>query len=142
MRRVASITLALPPLLYSAAAAVLWGLFVTAMQCDEICDPDSADWRYTRGAWQWYAIGALGVAAFVAGVLFFSSVVRRRSWAALAWLLVGTAAVVIGGWGFPVNPGSDQELDLEPSFYVVSAATFASGVIAALLALSARGRRG
>jgi hypothetical protein len=55
---------------------------------------------------------------------------------------VGTAAVVIGRWGLPVNPGSDQELNLERSFYVVSAATFASGVIAAFLALSARGRRG
>jgi hypothetical protein len=94
MRRVVAITLALPPLVYMGAA-LLSGLFAAAMQCDEICDADSADWRYTRGAWQWQAIGALGAATFVAGILFFGSVVGRRPWAALAWLSVGTATVVI-----------------------------------------------
>jgi hypothetical protein len=139
MRRVVAVTLALPPFLY-AGAALLSGLFAAAMQCDEICDADRADWRYTRGAWQWHAIGALGAAAFVAGILFFASVVSRRPWAALAWLSIGTAAVVIVLWRFTVNPGSDQDLDLEVSFFVVSAAVFVSGMVAALLALRPRGR--
>jgi hypothetical protein len=139
MRRAVAITLALLPLLYSCGA-LLWGLFDAAMQCDEICRPDSADWRLTRGAWEWYAIGALGAATFVAGILFLGSIVGRRPWAAVAWLLIGTAGVTIGLWPLMVNAGSDQDLNLEPSFFLVSAAVFASGVIAALLALPARAR--
>jgi hypothetical protein len=139
MRRTVAITLALPPLVYSGAA-LLWGLFAAAMQCDEICRSNSADWRYTRGAWQWYAIGTLGAATFVSGVLFFGSVVRRRPWAALASLLVGMAAVLAALWRLRVNPGSDRELDLEPAFFVISAAVVVSGVIAALLALRAKDR--
>jgi hypothetical protein len=141
MRRAIAITLALPPLLYSGAA-LLWGLLNAAMQCDEICDPESADWRYTRDAWQWDALGALGAATFAAGILFFGSIVSRRPRVALAWLLIGTAAVTTGLWGFTVNPGSDQGLNLELSFFLVSAAAFVSGVIAALLALPTRARTG
>jgi hypothetical protein len=141
MRGVIAITLAIPPLLYSGGAA-LWGLFVVAMQCDEICDPNSADWRYTRGAWHWYAIAALGAATIVAGVLFFHSIVGRGPRAALMWLLLGTATVAIGLWRLRVNPGSDRDLDLEPSFFAVSAAVFVSGVVAALLALPTRARTG
>jgi hypothetical protein len=133
MRRVVAITLALPPLLY-VGAALLWGLFDAAMQCDEICRPDSADWRYTRGAWQWWAIAGLGAGTFAAGIRFFASVVGRRPLAALVWLLLGTATVTTGLWQLRVNPGSDQDLDLELSFFAVSAAVFVSGVVAALLA--------
>jgi hypothetical protein len=132
MRRAVAITLALLPLLYSGAA-LIWGYFDAVMQCDEVCRPDSADWRYTRGAWEWYAIGALGAATLAAGILFFGSVVRRRPWLALAWLLIGTAAVIVGLSGFPVLAGSDQDLHLELSFFAVSAAVFVSGVIAALV---------
>jgi peptidoglycan/LPS O-acetylase OafA/YrhL len=110
------------------------------MQCDEICRPDSADWRYTRGAWEWHSLGALGAAAFAAGILFFVSVVRRWPWAALAFLLAGTVAVMIALGPLKVNPGSDQDLNLELSFFAVSAAAFLSGLVAALLALRSRDR--
>ncbi len=139
MRRVVAIALAVPPLLYSGAA-LLWGLLINAMQCDEICRPDSADWRYTRGAWEWHALGALGAAAFAAGILFFVSVVRRWPWAALTFLLAGTVAVMIALGPLKVNPGSDQDLNLELSFFAVSAAAFLSGLVAALLALRPRDR--
>ena len=132
MRRAVAITLALLPLLYSGAA-LIWGYFDAVMQCDEVCRPDSADWRYTRGAWEWYAIGALGAAALAAGILFFGSIVGGRPWLALGWLLIGTAAVIVGLAGFPVLAGSDQDLHLELSFFAVSAAVFVSGVIAALV---------
>src|ERR1044071_10318778 len=82
MRRALAIALAVPPLLY-AGAALVTGWFDTFMQCDEICRPDSADWRYTRDAWQWYLLGGLGAAAFLAGLLFFILVVQRHGWHAL-----------------------------------------------------------
>jgi hypothetical protein len=138
MRRAIAITLAVPPLLYSGAA-LLWGLFDAAMQCDEICRPDSADWRYTRAAWQWWAIAGLGAGTFAAGIRFFASVAGRRPRAALVWLLLGTATVTIGLWQLRVKAGSDQDLDLELSFFAGSAAVFVSGVVAALLALRSRG---
>ena len=133
MRRALAIALAVPPLLY-AGAALVTGWFDTFMQCDEICRPDSADWRYTRDAWQWYLLGGLGAAAFLAGLLFFILVVQRHGWHALAFLVLGATAVVVALAGLSVNPGSDEDLDLGLSFFVVSGAVLASGVAAALLA--------
>jgi uncharacterized membrane protein len=138
MRRIVAILLALAPLLY-AVGALFYGWLAFAMQCDEICDPDSGDWRYTRGAWQWYVIGGLGVAAFAAGILFFGSVVSHRPWLALAWLGMGAAAVVIALVALPVNPGSDRDLDIEWTFILVSAAVLLSGLIAAQLGDRGRG---
>jgi hypothetical protein len=135
MRRAVAITLALPPLLYSGAAFIS-GWFATFMQCDEICRSDSADWRYTRDAWQWYFLGGLGAAAFLAGLLFFVLVVQGRPRHALAFLVLGTTAVVVGLAGFAVDPGSDQDLGLELPFFVVSAAVFVSGVVASFVAVS------
>jgi len=133
MRRALAITLAVPALLYSGAA-FLWGWFDAFMQCDEICRADSPDWRYTSGAWQWYALGGLGASALAAGILFFRSVVRRRPWHAVAFLVLGAIAVVVGLAGFTVNPGSDQDLNFELPFFIVSAAAFVSGLAASFLA--------
>jgi hypothetical protein len=138
MKRAASILLALPPLLYSAGA-LLYGLLVAGMQCDEICRPGSSDWRYTSGAWQWYAVGGLGVVAFAAGILFFAAVVSRKRWVALGALLLGAASIAIALMNFLVNPGSDRELDLAVTFWLASAAVFLSGVLAVLLTAAAAG---
>jgi hypothetical protein len=92
MRRVVAILLALAPLAYSIGA-LLYGLLAWGMQCDEICDADSADWRTTSGAWQWSALGALGAVAFLAGILFVASVITRRPVRALSCLAAGAASV-------------------------------------------------
>jgi hypothetical protein len=139
MRRALAIVLALPPLVYSAAA-LLWGYFDAFMQCDEICRDDSADWRYSRGAWQWHLLGGLGAVAFVAGIGFFGCVVARRPAAALVCLLLGTAAIVAGLTGLPVNPGSDQDLTLGPAFILSSVAVLISGVLAVVVTATARQR--
>ena len=133
MRRTVAIVPALLPLLYSAGA-LFWGWFVWAMQCDEICRTDSSDWRYTRDAWQWSALGLLGLLAFVAGIAFFISIVRRNPVLGLVCLLIGAGAVFVGLALLTVNPGSDRPLDFEPIFYVVSAAVLAAGVAAIALA--------
>ena len=112
------------------------------MQCDEICDPNRSDWRYTPDVWQWYAVGALGVVAFVSGIAFFLAVVRRRAVPAVGWLGIGSAAVATGIWAFWVNAGSDQELVIQPIFYVVSAAVLAAGVGSAALVRRPTARTG
>ena len=133
MRRIAALTLALAPLSYSAVA-LFYGWLTWGMQCDEICRTDSSDWRYTRDAWQWSALGLLGLLAFVAGIAFFISIVRRHPVLGLVCLLIGAGAVFVGLALLTVNPGSDMPLDFEPIFYVVSAAVLAAGVAAIALA--------
>jgi hypothetical protein len=137
MRRAAAIALALVPLAYGAVA-LFAGLLSAGMQCDEICRTDATDWRYTSGAWQWYAIGALGAITFAAGVLFLASVITRRPVRAIACLGVGVAAVVTAMTGLLVNPGSDQELHLG-LFWLVSAGVLAIGLLAAALAATSTG---
>jgi hypothetical protein len=63
------------------------------MQCDEGCDED-AGWRMTRGAWQWHALRALGVATFVAAIALFVFVLLRRPWPALKSPCRRTATLV------------------------------------------------
>jgi hypothetical protein len=133
MRRPLAILLALPPLFYSGGA-VFFGFLAAEMQCDEICDDNSADWRFTRGAWQWHLLGGLGLVAFLAGIGFFISISTRRPLLALVCLLLGSAAIVAAVWGIPVNPGSDQELDVGRTFILGSAAVLVSGMLAVGLA--------
>ncbi len=71
------------------AAALLWGL---ALRCDEACDGDG--WRRSEDGWQWDAVVALGVAAFLAGAALVVSVWRRRAGYALAAFIAGLAAVL------------------------------------------------
>jgi hypothetical protein len=59
--------------------AFLWGV---AGQCDESCDPSSANWRDVPGAWQWNVLPLLGGAIFVAGICLVVFVTRRRPLAA------------------------------------------------------------
>ena len=127
-----AILLAGAPLLYGVGALVN-GWFNFFMRCDEICDAGSGDWRYTRDAWQWYAIGALAVGAFLAAILFFRAVVQERRAQALVWLAVGAAGIVVTRFGLPVNPGSDQDLDIPLWFDVGSVAVVASGILAVML---------
>jgi hypothetical protein len=123
--------------------ALFAGLLSAGMQCDEICRTDTTDWRYTSGAWQWYAIGALGAVTFAAGILFVACVISRRPLHALACLGLGAAAVGVALGKFLVNPGSDQDLDLTVTFWLVTALVSASGIAAALLAggAASRGQR-
>jgi hypothetical protein len=80
--------------LAAAAHGLLW-LFISAWRCDESCDyPDAAGhypadstWHQIPGAWQWSALGWMGVAGFALAVAFA---------VALAWRK-GTPTLVLGG---------------------------------------------
>jgi hypothetical protein len=80
-------------------------LFVSAWQCDESCDypdanghyPADATWHQIPGAWEWSALGAMGVIGFLLAVGFAIAFVARRRTPASA--LAGAAAVVaIAPW--------------------------------------------
>jgi hypothetical protein len=80
--------------LAAAVHGFLW-LFVSAWQCDESCAypdahghyPADATWHQIPGAWEWTALGAMGVAGFALAVAFA---------VALAWRK-GTPTLVMGG---------------------------------------------
>ena len=84
--------------------AFLW-LFVSAWQCDESCAypdahghyPADATWHQIPGAWEWTALGAMGVLGFVLAAGFAIAFAARRRTLAAA-LAVAAAVVAIAPW--------------------------------------------
>ena len=88
MARIVALVLALVAWFCSGwalLAALFWGL---DLKCDDSCS-SGGGWRHDPDAWQWDAMAALGVFAFLAGGALFVSVWRRKPW-------FGAAAVVVG----------------------------------------------
>jgi hypothetical protein len=92
--------------LAAAVHGLLW-LFVAVWQCDESCDypdahghyPADATWHQIPGAWEWSALGLMGVAGFVLAVAFALALPTRARRFAPA-LAVATAAAAIAPWVF------------------------------------------
>ena len=90
--------------LAAAAHGLLW-LFISAWQCDESCAypdarghyPGDATWHQIPGAWEWSALGVIGVIGFLLAVGFAVASVGRRRTLAPA-LAVATAVVAIVPW--------------------------------------------
>jgi hypothetical protein len=90
--------------LVAAVHGLLW-LFVSAWQCDESCAypdargryPADATWHQIPGAWEWTALGAMGVLGFVLALGFAVAFMARRRTLAPA-LAVATAVVAIAPW--------------------------------------------
>jgi hypothetical protein len=90
--------------LAAAVHGFLW-LFVSAWQCDESCAypdaqghyPADATWHQIPGAWEWTALGAMGVLGFVLAVGFAIAFVARRRTLAAA-LAAAAAVVAIAPW--------------------------------------------
>jgi hypothetical protein len=74
---------------------LLW-LFIAAFQCDESCDGGS--WHGTPGAWQWSALGLLGIASLVLAVAFAVAFAARRSTRLWGTLLAAAVAAAIAPW--------------------------------------------
>ena len=90
--------------LAAAVHGFLW-LFVSAWQCDESCAypdahghyPADATWHQIPGAWEWTALGAMGVLGFVLAAGFAIAFAARRRTLAAA-LAVAAAVVAIAPW--------------------------------------------
>ena len=90
--------------LAGAVHGLLW-LFISAWQCDESCAypdahghyPADATWHQIPGAWEWSALGAMGVIGFLLAVGFAIAFAARRPGLARA-LAVATAVVAIAPW--------------------------------------------
>ena len=70
---------------FAMLAALFWGL---DLKCDDSCS-SIGGWRHDPDAWQWNALAALGVTAFIAGAVLVVSVWLRRP-------VLGAVAVVVG----------------------------------------------
>ena len=85
-RRAGSIALATAIVIVSGFGmftGVLWGF---GLKCDDSCS-SGPSWRDDPNAWQWEAIGILGIAGLACALVFFAAV-------ALRWRLVAFAALV------------------------------------------------
>jgi hypothetical protein len=95
-------TLAMVPLIAGTFVGLLT-LLVSGLQCDESCTGE--DWQRTAGAWQWLLYPALGGIVFVAGVMTFVFVRRRRpagAFVALTW----ERSSSFRGWPGPGTTGA------------------------------------
>ena len=68
-----------------AFAGMLWGF---ALKCDDSCGAGPR-WRGDASAWQWSALGWVGIGAFVGSMFFVYGVARRRR---------GTASLALAVW--------------------------------------------
>ena len=135
--RVVAVLLALVPWIFSVVVllgSLLWG---TELRCDDHCSPTSPDWRDREDAGQWNVLPLLGGAAFLAGTIFVVCVWRGRGFGALAALLLGSAATLIGGT--LLVPGWHEHLARNMENVLVSVLVFGAGLLAALLATDRRG---
>jgi hypothetical protein len=90
--------------LAAAVHGLLW-LFISVWRCDESCAypdahgryPPDATWHQIPGAWEWSALGVIGVVGFLLAVGFAVALVGRRRTLAPA-LAVATAVVAIVPW--------------------------------------------
>jgi hypothetical protein len=83
-----------------AMQALLW-LLVAGFACDESCDDRSSSWHDNPDAWQWSAIGWLGIATFVCSIAFAISLGTRHTRASVALfaatLVLGIAPAILSG---------------------------------------------
>jgi hypothetical protein len=92
MRRLASLSIAAVAWVATAwtlLASFVWG---ATLRCDDHCG--GLDWRNTNDAWQWDAIVALGVLAFIAGTAHIVLVWKRRRYLAVAALVTAAISVL------------------------------------------------
>jgi hypothetical protein len=90
--------------LAASVHGLLW-LFISAWRCDESCAypdahghyPADATWHQIPGAWEWSALGVIGVVGFLLAVGFAVALVARRRTLASV-LAVATAVVAIVPW--------------------------------------------
>jgi hypothetical protein len=92
----------------NAAFVLFVALLYALLRCDDNCG--AQDWRHDGNAWQWDAIGSLGVVAFVAATISMTFVIARRrrgaSWALAAYALAGLSALAIGSSGWTETLGA------------------------------------
>jgi uncharacterized BrkB/YihY/UPF0761 family membrane protein len=97
-RRVTSLALAILVAAISAFGALLGMVYGFGLKCDESCDSPS-QWRDNPDAWQWTALGSLGVCTFACALVLLVAVLLRRkriAWSALvAWGVVGALFVYL-----------------------------------------------
>jgi uncharacterized BrkB/YihY/UPF0761 family membrane protein len=93
LRRFASSVLAIGIAAISGFVALLGLVWGFALKCDDSCGTPPP-WRDDPNAWQWNALGWVGIAGFVCAFLFFVAVVLRRRLVAWAALIVWTAVAV------------------------------------------------
>jgi hypothetical protein len=121
-------TLAMVPLIAGAFVGLLT-LLVSGLQCDESCTGEG--WQHTAGAWQWLLYPALGGIVFVAGVMTFVFVWRRRPAGAFVALTLGTFVFFSGlAWS---GDNWRESLGRHPLLVGLIAVIVISGVLAALL---------
>lgn len=89
----------------SVSTFVAFGFaLLSGLRCDESCNEASGSWRHHPGAWQWDAIGWLGLGGLVltlAAVVFTVQKRGARSWLAFlapaACYLSGSALYALTG---------------------------------------------
>jgi hypothetical protein len=116
------------------SASAFWAavsLLIAGMECDESCF-ESSDWRHREGAWQWDAIGALGLAGLGAATAVALFVVARRRGPAAAGL--GIHALAFAGWAILLMESWTWRNDVLPVVALAAAAGLAA------VALSGRER--
>jgi hypothetical protein len=75
----------------------LFWLLVAGFRCDESCDDAPTSWHGNADAWQWSALGWLGVGCFALCVAFAVSLSARRPHVSAA-LLAASALTGIAPW--------------------------------------------
>jgi hypothetical protein len=126
-RRLAAALAAVP--LHAGALVGLLALYVGGSQCDESCTGEG--WQHTAGAWQWSLYPVLGAIVFLAGVVTFVFVRRRRPGGAFASLAVGTVVFFAGlAWS---GDGWRESLTRHPLIVGLIACIVIAGALAALL---------
>ena len=136
--RALAVMLAAVPLVSGAFVLLLSLLFGVLGQCDESCT--GTDWHHTAGAWQWLVFPALGGIVFLAGLMTFVYVSRRRPGSAFVATVVGTVAFFSGlAWS---GHNWHQSLGRHPLIVGLIAVIVISGVLAALLGAPTEQDRG
>jgi hypothetical protein len=88
-RRPAALLLALAVAVVTGCAALVGMLWGFGLKCDDTCGTPPP-WRRDENAWQWSALGWLGIGAFAFAVLFVVALAARRLIAASVIAVVWT----------------------------------------------------
>jgi hypothetical protein len=121
-------TLAMVPLIAGAFVGLLTFLF-SGLQCDDSCTGEG--WQHTAGAWQWSIYRVLGGIVFLAGVMTFVFVCRRRPGGAFLSVALGTLVFFSGlAWS---GDNWRESLGRHPLLVGLIAVIVISGALASLL---------